>query len=408
MAILIVDDEASTREALRNLLDRLGHGPILEAKNGEEALRVLAASGARIHMIVADWEMPYMDGLELVKTIAKAPEYDLIPFLLITSDLPRARIEEFHRENPRLDNHLFKPFRLKALAEAMSKAARHRASQRDVLVYLGAQLPAELSVAAKEPPGRSHWRELIQVASPVEFEALLVTHGMRVGALLVDPLAHGGGTGRDATDVGWLTSFKKTPAGTVTPVVCLGRNPLAIRAVRTQCQFFVDIPVENRPVFWTELLGRLSNRLAAGWDIEILSTETKALLQKNDFKAARKNFTALFALDEYNTDVCLMAAEICEGLGDVESARRHYVHATEINPCMPRPYIKLLGLSQDRSRLAETAVQFCPNNLDVLMAAAVAWVAEHEEPRALEVLKQILSVQPAHKAAKEMLGGMSR
>src|SRR4051812_38442803 len=100
MAILIVDDEASTREALRNLLDRLGHGTILEAKNGEDALRVLAASGSRVRMIVADWEMPYMDGLSLVKSIEQSSEsYSLVPFLLITSDLPRARIEAFHHEN---------------------------------------------------------------------------------------------------------------------------------------------------------------------------------------------------------------------------------------------------------------------------------------------------------------------
>src|SRR5271156_1513414 len=99
MAVLIVDDEANTRDALKNLLSRAGQGTLLEAKNGQEGLKIIMAAPARIEMIVADWEMPHMDGLQLLKEISQVPALDLIPFLLITSDLSDAVLSKFHEEN---------------------------------------------------------------------------------------------------------------------------------------------------------------------------------------------------------------------------------------------------------------------------------------------------------------------
>src|SRR3954468_15904519 len=111
MAILIVDDEPNTREALRTLLESMGRKPVLEAKDGQEGLKMLDAEKSRIEMIVADWEMPYMDGLTLLKHVATRPFADLAPFLLITSDLPKSTIQEFQKEVGRLDAYLIKPFR---------------------------------------------------------------------------------------------------------------------------------------------------------------------------------------------------------------------------------------------------------------------------------------------------------
>src|SRR4051812_32161749 len=103
MAVLIVDDEIGTREALRDLLTEIGQKIILEAKNGEEALKIADAEKSRIRMIVADWEMPYMDGLTLAQNVSSRPYLDLAPFLLITSDLPKSKLNEFARTYPRLD-----------------------------------------------------------------------------------------------------------------------------------------------------------------------------------------------------------------------------------------------------------------------------------------------------------------
>ncbi|WP_425474623.1 response regulator, partial [Shewanella algae] len=55
MTILIVDDEDSTREALRMALSQIGQKTVVEARNGDEALKILDSEKNRIGMIISDW-----------------------------------------------------------------------------------------------------------------------------------------------------------------------------------------------------------------------------------------------------------------------------------------------------------------------------------------------------------------
>jgi DNA-binding NtrC family response regulator len=64
--ILIVDDEANTRELLREVLEMDGHS-VLEASDGEEALKVLESQS--VDLLITDRNMPNMDGLKLLKTL---------------------------------------------------------------------------------------------------------------------------------------------------------------------------------------------------------------------------------------------------------------------------------------------------------------------------------------------------
>jgi two-component system chemotaxis response regulator CheY len=403
MAILIVDDETNTRAALRHLLESFAGQPILEARDGEEGLRMLKASPARIDMIVADWEMPNLDGLELVREIGTVRELDLAPFLLITSDLPEGAIEEFRATNPRLDHYLIKPFRAKALAAAMADAARSRAQARGTLLYVGDRLPEGLAAVLEKRDdkhkARSHWNSCVCVGTATEAAARLGELGASVGALLVSAEAC------SRLDPSWLSSFKKTPLGTATPVVLLSRDPQGLRPLRTLAQLCVDLgrgDVEH----WRGLLSGLSRSLQGAWALERATVALKALAQKGEHKAARKLFTDLFSHDELAAESHLVAGEVCEGLKDVEDACRHYRRALELNPCLPRPYLRLLTLEAERARLAETAVQFCPGNVEVLLAAARAWLEEKQYDRAAEALAQLLVVAPGHEGARQLLAGL--
>jgi len=80
--ILIVDDSPSVLRAMENQLEHAGHESI-SARDGHEALEILK-NGANICLIISDWLMPKMDGLELLSQVRQAPLLENIPFLMVT------------------------------------------------------------------------------------------------------------------------------------------------------------------------------------------------------------------------------------------------------------------------------------------------------------------------------------
>lgn len=85
MKILTVEDDAVARAVIRQGLLKLGH-EVVEAKNGADALAILANDPVRL--IVCDWMMPELDGLELCRTLRNRVEADYVYFILLTSRDP--------------------------------------------------------------------------------------------------------------------------------------------------------------------------------------------------------------------------------------------------------------------------------------------------------------------------------
>lgn len=93
LKILIVDDLEFPRMVIRNMFHELGyesHNNILEAANGLEALEVLQKT--QIDLIICDWMMPIMTGLELLQKIRATPELAKIPFIMITVEADKENI----------------------------------------------------------------------------------------------------------------------------------------------------------------------------------------------------------------------------------------------------------------------------------------------------------------------------
>jgi DNA-binding response OmpR family regulator len=81
MNVLIAEDDAEARTRLREALVRLGHA-VLEAEDGAEAWRLLSVMGTRV--VVSDWMMPKMDGLELCRRVRARVEKPYVYFILLT------------------------------------------------------------------------------------------------------------------------------------------------------------------------------------------------------------------------------------------------------------------------------------------------------------------------------------
>ena len=81
--ILFVEDSPTMRRIIANSLQRLGFSDIIEAENGVDALNKL--EGQKIDLVITDWNMPEMNGADLVKTLRSMPEYEEIPIVMITT-----------------------------------------------------------------------------------------------------------------------------------------------------------------------------------------------------------------------------------------------------------------------------------------------------------------------------------
>ena len=94
MKVLIVDDSMIMRRILKNILkDRnIQDENLLEAPNGKVALSILEQN--EIDLLLLDWNMPQMDGLELVKIIRSMDKYKNLPVIMVTSEAAKYNVLE--------------------------------------------------------------------------------------------------------------------------------------------------------------------------------------------------------------------------------------------------------------------------------------------------------------------------
>jgi CheY-like chemotaxis protein len=114
---LVVDDLELMRTVTVNLLRTLGCERILSARNGAEALRILQSQ--RVDAVLADWKMPVMSGLELLRTVRADPVLCAMPFLMITAESERQQIEEVIQAG--VSGVLVKPYNRNSLEARLRK-----------------------------------------------------------------------------------------------------------------------------------------------------------------------------------------------------------------------------------------------------------------------------------------------
>ncbi len=90
LRVLLVDDSKSARRFTRQVLENLGIDKFIEAENGREAVAILAET--QVDLVVTDYNMPEMDGRELVEYIRKQSWQNSVPVLMVTSESSESRL----------------------------------------------------------------------------------------------------------------------------------------------------------------------------------------------------------------------------------------------------------------------------------------------------------------------------
>jgi len=106
MKILIVDDFSTMRRIEKNILKHIGYTNIDEAGDGSEALQKLRAK--KYDFIISDWNMPIMEGIELLRAVRADESLKHLPFLMVTAEAEKASVLLAIKEG--VSNYIVKPF----------------------------------------------------------------------------------------------------------------------------------------------------------------------------------------------------------------------------------------------------------------------------------------------------------
>lgn len=117
MKILVVDDFSTMRRIVKNVLKQLGYTNIEEAENGEQALGMLQGGG--FEFVVSDWNMPVMDGLQLLTSVRGDPSIKDTPFLMVTAEAEKDKVVAAVKAG--VNNYIVKPFTTETMKEKLDK-----------------------------------------------------------------------------------------------------------------------------------------------------------------------------------------------------------------------------------------------------------------------------------------------
>lgn len=112
MKVLVVDDSSTMRRIVVNSLQKSGTYTIIEAENGEEAL---ARYTPDVGLVLTDWNMPVMSGLDFVKALRARPEAAGVPIIMVTTR--GVREDVLAAVSAGVTNYIVKPFTPAVLKE---------------------------------------------------------------------------------------------------------------------------------------------------------------------------------------------------------------------------------------------------------------------------------------------------
>lgn len=117
MKILVVDDFLTMRRIIINLLRQLGFNNVTEAADGQQAWQRM--QDGDIDLIVSDWNMPNMTGIEFLKHVRADEKFKKTPFIMVTAEGKKENV--IAAVHAGVSNYIVKPFNAATLKEKMSK-----------------------------------------------------------------------------------------------------------------------------------------------------------------------------------------------------------------------------------------------------------------------------------------------
>jgi len=117
MKVLVVDDFATMRRIIKNILKQIGFTNIIEAEDGKSALKML--QNDKFDLIMCDWNMPEMPGIELLGKVRSDEQLKGIPFVMVTAEAQKENILEAVKAG--VNSYIVKPFTAEIVDQKLKK-----------------------------------------------------------------------------------------------------------------------------------------------------------------------------------------------------------------------------------------------------------------------------------------------
>ena len=117
MKVLVVDDFATMRRIIKNVLKQIGFTNILEADDGTTALGILKDN--KVDLIISDWNMPKMSGLDLLRKVRTENDTKNVPFVMVTAEAQKENVLQAVQAG--VSNYIVKPFTADAVKEKLKQ-----------------------------------------------------------------------------------------------------------------------------------------------------------------------------------------------------------------------------------------------------------------------------------------------
>jgi len=277
--VLLVHETEPMRRVSRALLSQLGVQHLLDAANAEQALAMLAQ--ARVDIVLCDWQLRGMDGLQLLERLRASDEHRQLPFVLITGETDRTVLQ--HAVSAGASHILVKPYSAATLADrirrAMAAAARSkpggphaplpvRSSQSSATVLVVDDVPENLQLLAEML--RNDYR--VKVAANGERALQLCQTESAPDLVLLDIMM----PGMDGFEV--AKRLRAHPASEHLPVIFV--TALDADDVRRRAMELGAIDFVNKPVEPEQLLMRIRNFMRYVEMRRQMQAEVDAMLER--------------------------------------------------------------------------------------------------------------------------------
>jgi CheY-like chemotaxis protein/Flp pilus assembly protein TadD len=129
---VIADDDADSRETVVDYLKRFGFKRIEAFPDGDAAMQFMSRNANDIGLIIADWEMPKVKGIDLLESCKRTKGLAEVPFFIITSQASIERMKVMQAASLHVDNYLLKPFTREDLKDRIDRALQLKRVEREV------------------------------------------------------------------------------------------------------------------------------------------------------------------------------------------------------------------------------------------------------------------------------------
>ncbi|MGE0086178.1 MAG: response regulator [Desulfococcaceae bacterium] len=121
ICVLVVDDFSTMRRVIRKILKGIGLENVTEADNGKKAWEII--SRQKIDLVICDWHMPNMKGVDLLEKIRSDPKYTDLPFIMVTAEGKKKFVLEASEKG--VTSYITKPFSTEDLENALKSMFRN-------------------------------------------------------------------------------------------------------------------------------------------------------------------------------------------------------------------------------------------------------------------------------------------